>query len=74
MWAPITLADGVAFVGVERELRAFDTKSGKQVFDHQTEGTMTSAPAIVGCRVYFGSGLSYLPPTKSSRTVYALEG
>ncbi|MFL6242636.1 MAG: PQQ-binding-like beta-propeller repeat protein [Acidimicrobiia bacterium] len=74
VWAPVTLTDGVAFVGVDRELRAFDTKTGAQLFSLETEGTIASAPAVVGRRVYFGSGLSYLPPTKFGRTVYALEG
>lgn len=74
VWAPITLADGVAFVTVDRELRAFDTRAGRQLFGRETEGTITSAPVVVGRRVYFGSGLSYFPPTKPGRTVYALEG
>ncbi len=34
----------------------------------------SSTPAVVGRRVYFGSGLSYFPPTKSGRTLYALQG
>ncbi len=74
VWAPITLADGVAFVAVDTELHAFDTKTGQQLFSLATEGTISSAPVVVGRRVYFGSGLSYLGPTKSGRTVYALEG
>jgi len=74
VWAPITLADGVAFVTVDRELRAFDTKTGRQVFSLETEGTISSAPVVAGRRVYFGSGLSYFPPAKSGRTVYALAG
>ncbi len=74
VWAPVTLADGVALVAVDRELRAFDTKTGQQLSSLETEGTISSAPAVVGRRVYFGSGLSYLGPTKSGRTVYALEG
>jgi polyvinyl alcohol dehydrogenase (cytochrome) len=74
VWAPITLAGGVAFVAVDRELRAFDTKTGKQLFSLETEGTISSAPVVVGRRVYFGSGLSYFPPAKSGRTVYALAG
>lgn len=74
VWAPVTLADRVALVAVDRELRAFDTKTGKQLSSLETEGTISSAPAVVGRRVYFGSGVSYFPPTKSGRTVYALEG
>lgn len=74
VWAPITIADGVAFVTVDRELKAFDAKTGKQLFNLETEGTISSAPVVVGRRVYFGSGLSYFPPAKSGRTVYALAG
>jgi polyvinyl alcohol dehydrogenase (cytochrome) len=74
VWAPVTLTDRVAFVAVDRELRTFDTRTGKQLSSLETEGTITSAPAVVGQRVYFGSGVSYLPPSKSGRTVYALEG
>ena len=74
VWAPVTLADRVAFVAVDRELRAFDTRSGKQLSSFETEGTISSAPAVVGRRVYFGSGVSYFPPTKFGRTVYALQG
>jgi polyvinyl alcohol dehydrogenase (cytochrome) len=74
VWAPITLADGVAFVAVDRELRSFDTKTGRQLSSFETEGTISSAPALVGRGVYFGSGLSYLPPAKPGRTVYALAG
>ncbi len=72
VWAPITLADGVGFVAVDRELRAFDTKTGEQLFSLETEGTISSTPAVVGRRVYFGSGLSYFPPAKSGRTLYTL--
>jgi polyvinyl alcohol dehydrogenase (cytochrome) len=74
VWAPITIADGVALVTVDRELRAFDAKTGKQLFSLETEGTISSAPVVVGRRVYFGSGLSYFPPAKSGRTVYTLAG
>jgi polyvinyl alcohol dehydrogenase (cytochrome) len=74
VWAPITLTDRVAFVAVDRELRAFDARTGEQLFSLETEGTISSAPAVVSRRVYFGSGLSYFPPTTPGRTVYALEG
>jgi polyvinyl alcohol dehydrogenase (cytochrome) len=73
VWAPITLADGVGFVAVDRDLQAFDTKTGKKLLEVETDGTISSAPATAGDRVYFGSGLSYFT-TKSGRTVYALEG
>jgi polyvinyl alcohol dehydrogenase (cytochrome) len=73
VWAPITLADGVGFVAVDRELQAFDTKTGERLFGIETEGTISSAPVVIGDRVYFGSGLSYFTTT-GGRTVYALEG
>ncbi|MBA2326955.1 MAG: PQQ-binding-like beta-propeller repeat protein [Actinobacteria bacterium] len=73
VWAPITLADGVGFVAVDRELRAFDTKTGEELFRLETVGTISSAPVVAGDSVYFGSGLGYFPPTKSGQTVYALE-
>jgi polyvinyl alcohol dehydrogenase (cytochrome) len=74
VWAPITLADGVGFVAVDRELRAFATKTGEELFRLETVGTISSAPVVAGDRIYFGSGLGYFPPTKAGRTVYALEG
>ena len=74
VWAPITLTDGVGFVAVDRELRAFATKTGEELFRVETVGTISSAPVIAGDRLYFGSGLGYFPPTQPGRTVYALEG
>jgi polyvinyl alcohol dehydrogenase (cytochrome) len=74
VWAPITLADRVGFVAVDRELRAFATKTGEEIFHLETVGTISSAPVIAGDRIYFGSGLGYFPPTEPGRTVYALEG
>lgn len=74
VWAPVTVSNRVAFVAVDSELRAFDARTGQQIFSLETGGTISSSPAVVGRRVYFGSGLSYFPPTKPGRTVYALEG
>jgi eukaryotic-like serine/threonine-protein kinase len=73
VWAPITLGDGVGFVTADNQLQAFDTETGEELFHLDTVGTISSAPAIAGDRVYFGSGLSYITTT-SGQTVYALEG
>ena len=73
VWAPITLGKGVGFVAVDTQLQAFDTKTGDELFRFDASGTITSAPALVGNRVYFGSGLTYLAGTRG-QTVYALEG
>ena len=74
VWAPITIADGVGFVAVDKELRAFDTETGEEIFRLETVGTISSAPVIAGDRIYFGSGLGYIGPTTEGQTVYALEG
>lgn len=73
VWAPITLGNGVGFVAVDDSVQAFDTDTGEELFSIHTEGTVTSAPVLVGNRVYFGSGLTYLTGTRG-QAVYALEG
>ena len=73
VWAPITLGKGVGFVATGTDLQTFDLKRGKELATFSTEGTITSAPVVVGGRVYFGSGLSYLGGTKPGKTFYALE-
>lgn len=72
VWAPITLGNGIGFVAPDDEVQAFDTKTGRELFRFATEGTVSSAPVIVGERVYFGSGISYLS-TKPGKALYALE-
>jgi polyvinyl alcohol dehydrogenase (cytochrome) len=59
VWAPLTIANGVAFVGVDTDLDAVDATTGQRLFTFPTTGTITSAPAVADGRVYFGSGLSY---------------
>ncbi len=72
VWAPITLGNGVGFVAPDDEVQAFDTRTGRELFRFATDGTVSSAPVLVGKRVYFGSGLSYIS-TKPGRSFYALE-
>ena len=70
-WAPITIANGVGFVAADRELQAFDVKTGAKLFSLQTEGTIASGAAIVDGRIYFGSGIAYLG-TKPDDKLHAL--
>ena len=63
MWARITVANGVAFVGVDTTLRAFDTATGAELFAFPTKGTIASAPVVAEGRVHFGAGLSYFVGT-----------
>ena len=63
VWAPITVANGVAFVGVDTTLRAFDTATGAELFAFPTKGTIASAPVVAEGRVHFGAGLSYFVGT-----------
>jgi polyvinyl alcohol dehydrogenase (cytochrome) len=71
VWAPITVANGIAFVAVDTDLDAVDAATGKRLFTFPTDGTITSAPAIVDGRVYFGSGISYFAG-ENDNTFYAL--
>ena len=63
VWAPITIANGVGFVSVDREIQAFDVATGKKLWSMQTSGTIASGAAIAGGRIYFGSGLGYIGTT-----------
>jgi polyvinyl alcohol dehydrogenase (cytochrome) len=71
VWAPLTIANGVAFVAVDTDLDAVDAATGERLFTFATDGTITSAPAIVDGRVYFGSGISYFVG-ENDNTFYAL--
>lgn len=71
VWAPITIANRVAFVATSMQMRAYDVENGDELFAFPTEGTITSGAAIAGGRVYFGSGMAYVVGAPTSR-VYAL--
>jgi polyvinyl alcohol dehydrogenase (cytochrome) len=58
-FSPITIANGVGFVGKNKTLHAFDTATGDVLFDFPTEGTLCAAPAISDGYVVFGSGMSW---------------
>lgn len=71
-WAPITLGAHVGFVTADDTVEAFDPTNGRRLFSFTAAGTISSAPVLVGRRVYFGSGVPYFT-TKDAHTVYALE-
>jgi hypothetical protein len=71
VWAPITVAGGVGYVAYEKQLQAFDVRTGAKLFNYRTWGTITSAPVVAGGRIYFGSGLSYLG-THLDQSLHAL--
>ena len=71
VWAPITIANQVAFVATSDQMRAYDVANGEELFAFPSEGTITSGAAVADGRVYFGSGMAYIVGAPTSR-VYAL--
>ena len=67
VWGPITVANGVGFVPVNRSLQAFRTDTGQKLFTFPTDGTIASAPVVAEGRVHFGSGLAYGSGTPGTR-------
>jgi glucose dehydrogenase len=59
-WNPITIANGVGFVGLQTKLEAFDVATGKVLFTYPVAGTIGSGITISNGRIFFGSGMSYL--------------
>jgi polyvinyl alcohol dehydrogenase (cytochrome) len=64
--APITVANGVGFVGADQQLQAFDIETGHVLLRVDVEGTIACAPTIANGRVAFGSGMSWLFGTNGS--------
>jgi polyvinyl alcohol dehydrogenase (cytochrome) len=60
VWAPLTIANGVGYVGAETHLEAFDIKNGAKLFDYQAVGTIIGGPVVNNGRVFVPSGLSYI--------------
>ena len=59
VWAPMTLVNGMGFVGPETHLEAVDLSDGTKLWDVQAKGTFIGAPVVNNGRVYVASGLSY---------------
>jgi len=60
VWAPLTIANGIVFVGAETHLEAISTKDGTKLFDYQANGTIIGGPVVNNGRLYVASGLQYL--------------
>jgi polyvinyl alcohol dehydrogenase (cytochrome) len=71
-FSPITVANGVGFFGKDKTLQAFDTATGKVLFEFPTEGTIATAPSISDGYVIFGSGMPWITSTRGTK-YYALK-
>lgn len=60
VFGPITLANGVGFVGIDRRVQAFSTESGEKLLDLPVDGTVASTPIVANGGVYFGSGMQFV--------------
>ena len=69
-FSPITVANGVGFVGKNKTLHAFDTATGDVLFEFPTEATLCAAPAISDGYVVFGSGMSWIPGGATNGSKY----
>jgi outer membrane protein assembly factor BamB len=56
---PITVANGVGFVGADRELQAFDVETGAILFRHDTGSTIACGASVANGHVAVGNGLSW---------------
>src|SRR5262249_7330175 len=59
VWAPMTIANGMGFVGAETHFEAIDLSDGKKLFDFKAVGTIIGGPVVNNGRIYVPSGLSY---------------
>ena len=57
--APITLANGLAFVPVGKTLKIVDCATGKTLMTLKADAMVAGAAAVAGSHVFFGTGLSY---------------
>lgn len=60
VWSPVTIANGVGYLGEETHLEAFDAATGDMLFQYQVPGTIASGVTISNGRLFFGSGLNYI--------------
>jgi outer membrane protein assembly factor BamB len=71
-FSPISVANGVGFFGKNKTLQAFDTSTGKVLFEFPSDGTIATAPAVSNGYVVFGSGMSWISATAGTK-YYALK-
>ncbi|HZR79513.1 MAG TPA: PQQ-binding-like beta-propeller repeat protein [Candidatus Binatia bacterium] len=75
VWQPLTVANGVGYVGIDNVVQAFDTDTGEILFEFPTGGTIAAGITVAEGRVHIGSGLSYFVGTPNRMVqVLSLEG
>jgi outer membrane protein assembly factor BamB len=60
VWGPLTIANGVGYVGIETEMQAFNVSTGEKLFSTTVGGTITGAITVSDGRLFFQSGMSFL--------------
>jgi polyvinyl alcohol dehydrogenase (cytochrome) len=66
---PITVANGVGFVGADRHLEAFNTDTGQRLFSYDAPSTIACAPTVSDGRVAFGTGINWSVGTTGTMLV-----
>lgn len=67
VWNPITIANGVGFVGPGNVLQAFNTETGEILREWEFVGTLTGGAAISNGNVCVQSGISYFAGIRDNK-------
>jgi hypothetical protein len=67
VWNPITVANGVGFVGEGNTLQAFNTETGEVLGEWPFVGTITGGAAIANGYVCVQSGISYFSGIRDNK-------
>ncbi|MBM4362018.1 MAG: PQQ-binding-like beta-propeller repeat protein [Deltaproteobacteria bacterium] len=59
VWGPVTVANGVGYVGIEKQVQAFDAKTGVKLYTFETPGTVTGGVVVSEGRLFFPSGMNF---------------
>jgi polyvinyl alcohol dehydrogenase (cytochrome) len=73
VWAPITIAHGVALVMFDTTLVVVDVTDGRVLYEYETPATSSTAPVVSDGWVYFGSGIASFPTSTAGTTYHALK-
>jgi polyvinyl alcohol dehydrogenase (cytochrome) len=72
VWSPITIANGVGFVAVNKDIEAFDTATGEKLWSMASAATIGGGPAVANGKLLFGSGFTYTGAITRGTTLHAL--
>jgi polyvinyl alcohol dehydrogenase (cytochrome) len=68
----VSVANGVMYAGsYSGQMYAFDTTTGKILWNFASGGTVIDGPSIVDSTLYWGSGYRNIPPGMGNNKVYA---